>query len=471
VVDRMQALDAFFIYTEGKDTAHMHVGGFAKVRGKTPTYEEMLAHVAGKLPLIPRYRQVVHTVPMHLGRPVWTDAPEFHLEQHVRHTVLPEPTRAALRAFMADSISGRLDRSRPLWELWLIDGVGRDEWAVSWKIHHSMVDGVSGTELLTVLFDPSRTPSPPVADEWRPARTAPSAPALVRDAVLDLAKDSAGHVVSVAGALRHPRSTTANLARLARDGARLGARMAVPDLRTPLNGPVGKERSYDWTTVSFADVRKIRSALGGTVNDVMLTAVLAGYRDLLVGRGKAVAGRRLKVMVPVALRPRDESGRPQGDGTMMTNASGLLADLPLDVDDPVARLAAVRARLDDLKKSGESDAIHAVNQIGEALPAVVVAGTVRLIGATSQRSIGTVVTNVVGPPRALYCLGGSIEHIWNYAPPFPVGARTSVSVYSYEGSLHIGITGDRKSVPDVDVLAEGIRRGVEDLLTASDATG
>jgi diacylglycerol O-acyltransferase len=346
--------------------------------------------------------------------------------------------------------------------------VGPDEWAVSWKIHHSMVDGVSGTELLTVLFDTLPDPSPPVADQWHPGR-APSTPTLVRDAVVDLARTSAGQVASAAGGLLHARSTVASLARLARDGARLGARMAVPDLHTPLNGPVGTERSYDWTTVAFSDIKKVRSALGGTVNDAMLTAVLAGYRDLLVARGKSVAGRKLKVMVPVALRPRDESGRPVGDGTMMTNASGLVADLPLDMDDPVARLAAVRARLDQLKKSGESEAMHAMNQVGGALPAIVVAGSVRLIGAMSQRSIGTVVTNVPGPTQALYCLGGTIEHIWNYAPPFPVGARTSVSVYSYEGSLHVGVTGDRATVPDVDVLAEGIRQGVVDLVEASAA--
>jgi diacylglycerol O-acyltransferase len=468
VTERMHPLDAFFVFTETNGATHMHVGGFATVQGRAPGLEDVLAHVAGKLPLIPRYRQVVHTVPLHLGRPVWADAQDFDLSRHVHRVRLPHPTREALRDFMADQISRRLDRTRPLWELWVVDGVGPDEWAVAWKIHHCMIDGVSGTELLTVLFDTSPEPAPPVEDHWRPG-SAPSTPALLRDAVADLARTSLGTAASVARGAVRVRATTRQLAALASDGTRMGARMALPDLSTPLNGPVGPDRSYDWSTVSLADVKAIRTAFGGTVNDVVLTAVLAGYRDLLVGRGKPVAGRKLKIMVPVARRARDAHGRPVGDGTMTTNASGLVADLPLDVDDPVQRLSAVRTRLDHLKASGESDAMHAINEISGVLPAVVVAAGVRALGTVAQRSIGTVVTNVPGPSQVLYLLGGRIEHIWNYAPPFPVGARTSVSIYSYQGDLHVGVTGDRRTVPDVDVIAAGIRQGVADLLAA--ATG
>jgi WS/DGAT/MGAT family acyltransferase len=466
MVDRMSPLDTYFVLTEGDGVNHMHVGGFATVRGTAPGPDRMLAHVAGKLPLIPRYRQVLQTVPLQLARPTWVDAQHFDLRQHVRFATLPTPGRAALRAFLADLLSERLDRSRPLWELWVVDGFGADEWVVFWKLHHCMIDGVSGTELLTVLFDPSPQSAPPVADTWQP-RPAPGTFGVLRDVATDVARASVGSVGSLVGTARRGVSAATDLTRLTRNTARVATRIASLNLDSPLYGSISTRRSYDWTTVPFEDVAEVRRAFGGTINHVVLAAVLAGYRDLLLARGMSLEGRTLRIPVPVALRPRDASGQPVGDGSMMTKASGLIANLPLDVEDPAARLAAVRTHLDELKDSGETSVLSTMQDLSGPVPTLVLAAALRVV--SKQRAVGPVVTNVPGPRETLYLLGGEITHIWSYAPVFPPGSRTAVSVYSYGGVLHVAVNADRKTVPDVDVVVSGIRQGVEDLLTAARA--
>jgi diacylglycerol O-acyltransferase len=217
-------------------------------------------------------------------------------------------------------------------------------------------------------------------------------------------------------------------------------------------------------------VKAIRSALGGTVNDVVLTAVLKGFGSLLTDRGLEVTGEHLQVMVPVALRDRDDQGRPLGDGTMATKASALVARLPLDVSDPVERLRVVSARMSDLKESAQAEALTAVNEFTGHLPGTVTSVAVRAMSLVPQRSIHTTVTNVHGPTMELYVQGRRIQTIGNYAPPFPVGARTSVTVYSYQGQLVFGVTGDKSSIPDVSVIVAGIGAGFDELRASARAS-
>lgn len=468
VTERMSPLDAYFVLTENDGVNHMHVGGFAIVSGKTPGEEQMLAHVAGKLPLIPRYRQVMHPVPLHIARPVWADAHHFDLRQHVRHTVLATPGHDSLRACLSDLISERLDRHRPLWELWVIGNVGPGQWVIFWKIHHCMIDGVSGTELLTVLFDDSPEPSPRVPDDWQP-KAAPRAPHLMGGVVTGVAKTTAHGLAAVPGGVVRAPTRITDLARFTRNTSRVASRVAKESWDSPLMGPIGTTRSYDWTHIPFDDIAEVRRAFGGTINHVVLAAVLHGYRDLFRSRGVSVVGRSLRVPVPVALRQRDASGQPVGDGTMMTKASGLIARLPLDIADPVDQLIYIRSHLDSLKDSGEDSVLTVLQNLTGPVPTVALAAGLRVLGKRPQRSVGPVVTNVPGPRETLYLAGGRMEHIWSYPPLFPPGSRTAVGVYSYANVLHVAVTGDRESVADVDVVVRGVRDGVADLLAAARA--
>lgn len=459
--DRMSSLDAFFFFAEEDGVNHMHVGGFALVEGTAPEASDIIDALAPKLDQIPRYRQLAQPVPLHLGRPVWVDAPEFDMKRHVGRVDLTGHGHDALRAELEQFISVRLDRTIPLWQILVIGEVEDDRWAIAWKIHHSMVDGVSGTELLTILFDTETAPVRSSEGQWSPRRGV-SRPRVFTASVAELV----GGLGRTAAGLR-PASVK-KVGRLTKAYAGMARQTIVPDRSSPLVGKIGPDRSYDFCAVPFEDVKAIRSALGGTVNDVVLTMVLRGFRTLLAARGLAANGKHLQVMVPVALRDRDAEGRPLGDGTMETKASALLARLPLDVDDPVERLRIVGSRLSALKDTSQAEALTAVNEVTALLPGTVTSVVVRGMSKRPQRSLHTTVTNVHGPTMPLYVLGRKIHLIGNYAPPFPIGARSSVTVYSYQGQLVFGVTGDKDSLPDVDLICEGVRETAAQLLSAAE---
>ncbi len=458
--DRMSALDAFFFYTEEDGRNHMHVGGFALVDGAAPSAEEVAKALAPKIARIPRYTQLARPAPLHLSRPEWVPAPDFDIAEHVSAVRAPEPGRDGLRKAVGQLISYQLDRSRPLWEVQVIDGISDRQFAVAWKIHHSMVDGVSGTELLTILFDDSpeggpRNVPPTLSRAELEERSRVRA---LANSVAGLGKDA---VARVRGISPH---TVLKAARVGAAGVALTRRNLVPDLKSPLTGPIGTTRNFDFCTVPFADIKTVRAAFGGTVNDVVLTVVLDGFRAILERRDVNVRGKHLRLMNPVALRDRDAEGRPVGDGTMETKASALMPRLPLDVDDPVQRLEQVSAHLAELKQTAQAEAINAMNEIQAVLPGTLNAMYLRTSSALPQRSLQTTVTNVHGPTMQLYLLGRPLRTIANYAPPFPVGARSSITVYSYGGELVFGVTTDRDSLPEADVIVDGIRAGMNRLL-------
>ncbi|HUR74807.1 MAG TPA: wax ester/triacylglycerol synthase family O-acyltransferase [Sporichthya sp.] len=458
--DRMSALDAFFFYTEEDGRNHMHVGGFALVDGTAPTAVEVAKALAPKIVRIPRYTQLARPAPLHVNRPEWVQAPDFDISEHVSAVRAPEPGHDGLRRAVGDLISYQLDRSRPLWEVQVIDGVSDRQFAVAWKIHHSMVDGVSGTELLTILFDDSPEGGP---------RTVPPAPSRAeleeRSRVRALAASVSGlGKDAVARARAITPGTVRKAARVGAAGFALTRRNLVPDLKSPLTGPIGTTRNFDFCTVPFADIKTVRAAFGGTVNDVVLTVVLDGFRALLERRDVNVRGKHLRLMNPVALRDRDAEGRPVGDGTMETKASALMPRLPLDVEDPVQRLGQVSAHLAELKQTAQAEAINAMNELQAVLPGTLNAMYLRTASALPQRSLQTTVTNVHGPTMQLYLLGRPLRTIANFAPPFPVGARSSITVYSYGGELVFGVTTDRDSLPEADVIVAGIRSGMNRLL-------
>lgn len=458
-MDRLSPLDAEFLHLED-DVTHLHIAGLSVFEPPAPEPEDLVALLEAKLHLIPRYRQRVRAVPLELGRPVWVDSVDFDLADHVGEVELPAPgDDGALCGLMADLMSRPLDREKPLWETRLVRGLPDDRWALVFKVHHAMVDGVSGVGLLTVLLDLDPAAPLPDPEPWTPAPE-PSGAARVVDAWAGLAGDALRLAGQVPGAVaRDPlgalRSVTEKGEGLIGLGRHLGT---TPPLS--IEGPISADRAWAHSSASLADVKAVGKAVGGTVNDVVLAAVSGGYRALLAERGDDPDHAVLTTLVPVSVRG------PEGDGVPDNRVSAILFELPVGIADPVERVRHVCAEMAELKRSHMADAGEAVETLGALAPPMVV-GTVsrlasRLMHRLPQRSVNTVTTNVPGPQFPLYCLG---REMVEYRPFVPIthGVRVGTAILSYNGRLSFGITGDRASTPDVAVAARAIADEVDRL--------
>jgi WS/DGAT/MGAT family acyltransferase len=460
-MDRLSTLDAEFLHLEDANS-HMHIAGACTFPQPAPTLDELTVLVAAKLHLIPRYRQRVRSVPLELGRPVWVDDPHFNIEYHVRHTALPAPGGDdELCRLMGRLMSQPLDRRRPLWEAWLVDGLAGDRWALVFKVHHCMVDGIAGVGLLEVLLDIEPDAELPEPEPWSPTPE-PSPPSLVLDAWTGAIADAAGWVRRGAALAQDPRLAVQRVGELGSGMARFVGRLgSTPS--SSIEGPIGPHRVWCHTSTELDEVKRIGKAHGATVNDVVLAAVTGGYRGLLASRGDDPDETVVRSLVPVSVRGTD------GKGVVDNRVSGLLLDLPVDIDDPVGRLAAVQQRMAELKGSHMAEAGEVVTSIGNLAPPPLV-GSISRLGMraqhfVTQRSITTVTTNVPGPQFPLYCLG---REMLEYLPFVPIsyGLRVGTAILSYNGKLAFGITGDWDSARDIGVLAEGITAGIDDLATA-----
>ena len=461
-MDRLNPLDAVFVDAEDEDQhTSMAIASIAVFEGPVPAQEELIASLAGRLPLVPRYRQKLRTVPFRLGRPVWVDDPAFDIRYHVRRTALPAPgTDRQLADLMARVMSQRLDRGHPLWEYWVAEGLAGGRWALISKVHHCMVDGVSGTDLYRVIFDFSPEPPPPVADERAPGGE-PSGLRLAAQAVLDTVALPAREATALTGVLTNPRAAARQLAATARAAAKMTPAV-LPTPASSLSGPIGRQRRYTWARGSLADVKTIKRALGGTVNDVVLAAITGGLRELLLSRGEEPGPHMVRSLVPVSLRA------PGEESIYENRVSAVLADLPVHLADPVERLAAVRAELLALKESRELLVGEALVALGRYTPFPVASRSVRFVFGLPQREIITVTTNVPGPQQPLYALGRRLVEIIPYVP-IATTLRTGVSIFTYCGRVTFGVTGDFDANPDLDVLARGIEESLAELLTAARA--
>jgi diacylglycerol O-acyltransferase len=459
-VDEMSPLDATFLHIEDGVTP-MHIASTLVFEGPPPRYEDVVAMVAGKLPLVARYRKVVREVPFHLGLPVWADDQHFHIHYHVRHTALPAPGGPEeLRLLVGRIMSQRLDRDRPLWEIWMVEGLGEDKWALVSKIHHCMVDGVSGTELLSVMFDISPEPGLPAPDTWSP-QPAPSSIELAAEALLTMAISPYHQLRAVRAALRVPSQALEELRGAGKALATLSG-LARPTPSSSLNGPIGPGRRYDWAQATVEDVKRVRHRFGGTFNDVVLAVITAGFRDLLLARSESVE-RVVRTMVPVSQRPRDQRGVAVGDGQLSNRVSAMFAELPVGIADPVERLHLLSEQLRDLKESSQAEAGEVLTSISGFAPPVLLALGARIATKAAQRNINTVTTNVPGPQLPLYVLGRRMLIAYPYVP---VGGqiRIGVAIFSYDGHLTFGVTGDYDAAPDIHVLCEGIEAGMKELV-------
>ena len=454
-MDRMSPLDASFLHVENA-VSHMHIGSVAIFEGPVPAYEEFEAMVAGKLPAVPRYRQKVRFVPLQLGRPLWVDDPHFNLGYHLRHTALAAPRGdQELRNLVGRVMSQQLDRNKPLWEMWMVDGLDHGHWALVSKVHHCMVDGVSGTDLLTVVLDSEPEPAPPLADDWH-AEPEPTDARLVVDALGALVASPYEQLRAARSVTRAPRQVATQLTEVAR-GLRAWAGVVRRTPVSSINGPIGPHRRWDWARTTLTDVKTVRRALGGTVNDVVLTVLTRGFRDLILARGEDVEDRVVRTLVPVSVRTPGERG------TYNNRVSAMIAELPVGLASPVERLTAIRTQMDALKESKQAVAAEALTSLSGFAPSMLLALGTRVAMRIPQRNVNTVTTNVPGPQWRLYACGRPMVEAFPFVP-LASNVRIGVAIFSYNGLLNYGVTGDYDTAPDIAVLCAGVEAGMTELL-------
>jgi diacylglycerol O-acyltransferase / wax synthase len=455
--DRLSGLDTSFLNLE-TGPVHMHVASTTLFEGPAPSYEEFRDHIASRLHLVPRFRQKLRFVPFGQGRPVWVDDPHFNLDYHVRHTALPSPgSESQLRTLAARVFSQRLDRSKPVWEMWLVDSVEGGRFAIVGKTHHCLVDGVSGVDITTVLFDLDReAPEPATAQSWLP-QPEPSRAQVLGEALLDRATNPAEIVRGARDLVSAPsRAAEAIVKELGAAGTFLRTGFAAP--RSPINCSIGPYRRFGWVRMDLDGLKQVKNLAGGTVNDAVITVVAGALGRFLRGRGQSTDGLELRAMVPISVRTADEHG------ALGNRVSAMMAPLPVGRRDPIDRLQVVSETMRHLKTSGQAVGASLLTDVTNFTPPTIAAQAARL--QSRQRFFNTVVTNVPGPQFPLYLLGRELLDIF---PMVPLAANQAVcfGIMSYNGGVNFGLVGDYDSMPDLDALLEDLEASVEELVEAA----
>ena len=439
----LTALDGTFLELEDADhTAHMHMGGILVFgpapHRRTPSLEEVREHLDARIDALPRYRQRLSAErPGGLSWPEWKEDEQFDIAHHVHRAALPHPGGwEELLEWAGDYYARRLDRTRPLWEIVLVEGLGGGHWALATKTHHSIVDGVGSVDVVHLLLDAT-----PDAPEWTAAPPRATNGALAKP---HLPSWIPAHLIAhaaktTAGAARHPRAALHSV---------LTAAELIAAPSTSLNGPMGPDRRLRALRLSLDEAKAVKNALGGTVNDVVLAGVTGGLRRLLQHRGEALPEQGLRAMVPMNVRAQDEHG-----STLGNRVTSLFVDLPVAERDDLARYAQIAERTAALKHSSAPDGAQSLLAGAELAPPLLHTFVARSLFAT--RLFNLTVTNVPGPQQTLYAFGAPLKTVY---PLVPLAAEhaVGVAIASYDGQLCFGINADRDTVPDVDVLAEGI---------------
>ena len=460
-MDRMNPLDASFLAIED-DKNPMHIGSVAIFEGPAPTYGDVVRMVASKLPLVPRYRQKVRMVPLQLGRPVWVDDPHFQILYHIRHTAVPSPgSEEQLRNLAGRVFAQNLDRGKPLWEMWIVEGLKGGRWALISKVHHAMVDGVSGADLLQVILDKDPSVVDPVIDDWNPPRE-PTAVEVLADATINRVMEPIEALRGLPALARSPLPGGMSLGDVGRSLRAYSSIMLGKNV--DLNGPIGPHRRWSWAKSSLADIKNIRMALPGTVNDVVLAVITRGFRDLLLGRGADLEGRVVRTLVPVSVRS------PEEKGVHNNRVSGMFPGLPVGIEDPVERLEDIRRQMDGLKESKMAVAGDSLINLGGFAPPMLLALGTRLASRMPQRTLNTITTNVPGPQIPLYIQGRQLLEAYPYVP-IQGNVRIAIAIFSYLGGMNFGVTGDYDTTADIDVLTRGIEAGMQEYLEIARKAG
>jgi WS/DGAT/MGAT family acyltransferase len=458
-LDRLTSIDATFLHQEGP-TSHMHIGGVLIFDGPPPAFIDFLDHVRSRLHLVPRYRQKLSTPPLESGRPLWVDDPSFNLEYHVRHAALPSPgSEEQLFQLTARVHSQQLDRARPLWETWLVEGLEGDRFALISKTHHSLVDGVSGVDLATVLFDLEPSPAPPPTDlePWQP-RPEPTGAELVVAGARGMVNTLTDLMLRALQAAARP-ATSLTVVRDALEG--LGEIIWAglnPAPRTPLNVEIGPHRRYSVARQQLSDYKEVKNVFGGTVNDVVLTVVSGALARWLRSRGVRTEGLEMRALVPVSVRTKDEHG------TLGNRLTVMRGPLPVYIEDPVARLRTVREAMDGLKESKQAVGAATMAAVTNLAPPTILAQASRL--QFSTRLFNLIVTNIPGPQLPLYVLGRKLEDLFPVAF-LPKDQALAIAIMSYNGGIDYGLLADYDALPDVDGLTKGLDDALQELLVAA----
>jgi diacylglycerol O-acyltransferase / wax synthase len=455
-LDRLTAVDASFLVQE-KSNSHMHIGAVIVVEGSAPPFQEFIAEIESRLHMVPRYRQKLTWPPGDSGRPLWIDDPTFNIAYHVRHTALPHPgSEKQLLDLAARIASQQLDRSKPLWEMWVVEGLEGNRFALINKTHHALVDGVSGVDLATVLFDlePKPATSHAEIEPWSP-QPEPSAAELVAAGLRDAARGVFGIAGRVLKYAQHPDRAVDD-AREAVEGvgefAWAGLNPAPP---TPLNVEIGPHRRLAVTRQQLSDFKVVKNAFGGTVNDVVLTVVSGALRKWMHTRGFRTEGVELRALVPVSIRTKEEHGE------FGNRIAVMRGPLPIYIKEPVARLHSVKKSMDGLKESKQAVGAEVLAGVQQLAPPTVLAQASRINFST--RLFNLIVTNVPGPQFPLYVLGRRLQNLYPIAF-LPQNHSLAIAIMSYDGEVNFGLLADYDAIPDVDEIAEGIAESLAELV-------
>jgi WS/DGAT/MGAT family acyltransferase len=462
-VDRLTPLAATFLEAEDvDDTASLAIGSFSVFDGPAPPFEDFLTTIAGRLPLIPRFRQRVRRVPLDLAAPAWEDDPSFDLRWHVRNTALPAPGGPEeISRLMSRVMTRRMDRSRPLWEYWFCEGLAGGRWGLLSKLHHSMVDGVSATDVSYLVLDPTPEPRPPVPDLWEPASPA-SAVVFTATAAAELVASPARAAGQLVRAARRPLSLLTSTLASARGLLALSG-AARPLHGSSLTGRLDGSRRYAYATTTLSALAGVRRHFGVSVNDVALAAVTGGFRALLESRGEVADEHAVRTLVPVSTHVPGEASTPDNRVSLM------LPYLPVDLADPADRLTAVHERIRTLRAQHEPQAGTALTTMAEQGPFAPVVWGIRMGIRLPQRQVATVTTNVPGPRQTFYALGRELQQVLPYVP-IADQVRLGVAMVSYRDDLVVGLTADYDTAADLDVLATGITRSLQELIALAPST-
>ena len=460
-LDRLSAVDASFLHQEGP-TSHMHVGGLAIFRGPPPPMDDLSDQVRGRLHLVPRYRQKLAHMGLDSGRPVWIDDPTFNLEYHLRHTALPAPgNREQLLRLLARVMSQQLDRSKPLWEIWFIEGLDDNRFALIWKTHHSVIDGIAGVDLAQVLFDLTPEPQavPHSGEAWQPHPN-PGTVGLVAAGIRGALNAGASLASGAIDAALHPDRAVGRL-REAVEGVGEVVWIALnPAPSTPLNVEIGPHRRFVGVSCDLQDFKLIKNTFGGTVNDVVLTVVSGALRTWLQGRGVRTEGLELRALVPVSVRAEHERGQ------IGNRIAVMRGPLPVYVENPLARLRVVAAAMCGLKESKQALGAEVIAGVQDFAPPTILAQASRINFST--RLFNLIVTNVPGPQFPLYVLGHVLEEVFPIAF-LPRDHALAIAIMSYNGALNFGLLGDFDALPDIASIGEAIAAEKDALLALARA--
>ncbi|MBW3648353.1 MAG: wax ester/triacylglycerol synthase family O-acyltransferase [Actinobacteria bacterium] len=459
MTDRLSPMDVSFLYMETPTTA-MHVGGVAIFEPPSTgfDYDRLVELISERITLVPRYRQKVKLIPGRIANPVWVDDETFDVTYHVRRSALPKPGTDAQLRDLVGRLQGRpLDRNRPLWEIYLVEGLERGRVGIITKTHHAMVDGIAAVDIGTVMLDLTPEPREVPADDWRPSRE-PGRGALVVGAVTDLVKRPTQAIDTTRAAIVDVRATAGKVAGVASGVLQSVVSMAKPAPSSPLNVRIGEHRRFAMADTDLDDYKRIRKTHGGTINDVVLATVSGALRSWLLTRGESVnAATTIRAMIPVSVRSEGQNGQPGN------RVSSYFVDLPVGEGNPVMRLHQVSFAMRGHKESGQSVGADALVQMSGFAPPTIHSLGARVASGMTRRLFNVVVTNVPGPQFPLYAAGARMLAMYPVVP-LAKGQAVSIGLNSYDGGVYYGLNADRDAMPDIDVLADLIEESLAELV-------